>query len=113
LQIQIYLSAFSGYERGNVDGLPTVLLEAMASGAAVVASAIGGVPLVIEHGTNGLLVEPGNETQLLESISCLLKSPDERVRLASNARTAVEERLNWTAVAEKFERLYRISTPVE
>lgn len=93
-------------DHGNIDGLPTVLLEAMGSGTAVVASSIGGVPMVIKDNENGLLTEPGNKNQLLIRINYLLNDPNERIRLAKNARKDVETIFNWETVAKEFEMLY-------
>jgi glycosyltransferase involved in cell wall biosynthesis len=86
-------------ESGNVDGLPTVLLEAMSSGAAVVASDIGGVGLVVEHGRTGFLVPPGNVAALSEAILSLAGDAELRRTLGQSARRAVEERFNWASVA--------------
>src|SRR4029077_16872804 len=47
-------------QKGNVDGLPNVILEAMASGLPVVASGISGVPLAVEEGRTGRLVPEGD-----------------------------------------------------
>ncbi|GIW06776.1 MAG: hypothetical protein KatS3mg060_1581 [Dehalococcoidia bacterium] len=85
--------------RGNVDGLPTVLLEAMSCGAAVVASDIGGVALAVQNGQNGLLTPPGDARALADALAALLRDPVRRQMLGRAARRAVEERLNWDAVA--------------
>lgn len=91
---------------GNVDGLPTVLLEAMALGKPVVATQIGGVPLVIEHGENGILCPPGNTSALEEAIAMLLENPSLQHKISQAARTSVEERFNWLEVAKQFEKLF-------
>lgn len=91
---------------GNEDGLPTVLLEAMASGLPVVASAIGGIPLVVNHLHNGILVEPGDNMQLLEAVRLLLNDPQRLEELAKNAREDVVHIYNWRNVASEFNNLF-------
>jgi colanic acid/amylovoran biosynthesis glycosyltransferase len=91
---------------GNVDGLPTVLLEAMSSGVAVAASDIAGVPLVVRHGENGLLVAPGDVSGLAVAIGDLIDQPDLRGRLARAARESVVRQFNWAEVARRLESLY-------
>jgi len=86
-------------EHGNVDGLPTVLLEAMSSGTAVVASNIGGVGLVIEHNKNGILVPPNNADLLAEAIINLVMDENKRFHLGQAARQAVEDEYNWDNVS--------------
>jgi glycosyltransferase involved in cell wall biosynthesis len=71
------------------EGLPMTLLEAMAAKRAVIASAVGAVPEVIEHGESGLLVEPGNSGDLQQAILSLLDDASLRRRIAENARQAV------------------------
>lgn len=83
---------------GNVDGLPTVLLEAMSSGTAVIATDIGGVNLVIENDKNGILVPSGNIQALSEAILNLLKNDDKRHNLGSSARASVLDQYNWNSV---------------
>jgi glycosyltransferase involved in cell wall biosynthesis len=71
------------------EGLPMTLLEAMAAKRAVIASAVGAVPEVIDHGHSGLLVEPGNVDDLEQSMLLLLNDPSLRNRIAENARESV------------------------
>ena len=71
------------------EGLPMTLLEAMAAKRAVIASAVGAVPEVVEHGQTGLLVEPGNADDLEQSMLLLLKDESLRHRMAENARKSV------------------------
>jgi len=95
---------------GNVDGLPTVLLEAMSSGLPTVASSIGGIDLVIDDTVNGLLVPPGEPQALADALSRLLQEPTERARLGSAARQSVESEFTWTAVANRLLELFRRET---
>ncbi len=71
------------------DGLPNALLEGMACGCAIVASTAGGIPDVLRHGENGLLVPPRDSAALATAITELLDNPEERARLGENARAAV------------------------
>jgi glycosyltransferase involved in cell wall biosynthesis len=91
--------------RGNVDGLPTVLLEAMSSGVAVVASNIGGVSLVIRHAENGILVPPGDVAALAGAILGLATDIEMRKALGNAARQSVLERFNWHNVAVQISGL--------
>jgi glycosyltransferase involved in cell wall biosynthesis len=93
-------------EKGNVDGLPNVVLEGMASGLAIVASRVGGIPQVIADGETGLLVPEKDPEALAAAIVRLLCSPELRTRLGEQARQRVERELNWPSVARQFERLY-------
>jgi glycosyltransferase involved in cell wall biosynthesis len=72
------------------EGLPLALLEAMAAGRPLIASAIPGVSEAVVHGQSGLLVPPGDSTALAAAIRRLLVEPDLRRRLASAARARVE-----------------------
>jgi glycosyltransferase involved in cell wall biosynthesis len=89
-------------EYGNVDGLPTVLLEAMSSGVAVVASEIGGVSLVLEDGRTGLIVPPGEPIALAQAVLTLVRDPDRRAAIGKAARQSVVERFNWESVAREI-----------
>lgn len=91
---------------GNQDGLPTVALEAMAAGKPVVASRLGGLPLVVEDGKTGLLVQPGDSDALSEAIQTLLNAPDVAATMGRAGRQRVERELNWTNVARQYIEVY-------
>jgi glycosyltransferase involved in cell wall biosynthesis len=93
-------------EAGNVDGLPNVLLEALASGAGVVATSAGGIGSVVRDGANGLLVPERDAAALADAIRALLESPERRRALGEAARREVAARFGWDRVAERFERVY-------
>jgi glycosyltransferase involved in cell wall biosynthesis len=71
------------------EGLPLIVMEAMAASTPVVATAVGGVPELVEHDRTGLLVPPQDEVALAEAISRLLGDRELRRCLASRARESV------------------------
>lgn len=72
---------------GDREGIPVVLMEAMASGVPVVASDISGIPELVEHEFTGLLVPPGEAGALAEALRRLHDDPDLRRRLAAAGRS--------------------------
>lgn len=86
------------------EAMPLVLLEAMSLGLPVVATAVGAVPLVLEQGKNGTLVEKGDVASLAGAIRRLLDSPSLRERLGNSALKAVESRYSLEHCAREFER---------
>lgn len=87
---------------GNLDGLPTVLLEAMSCGLPCVASNIGGVDLVIENEDTGMLCEESSINDLVESISKLFSCKELREKLAYKAREVVVNSFNWDNVGKNI-----------
>lgn len=81
---------FSSYE-----GLPHIVLEAKAVGVAVVASAAGGTPEVIDHGENGWLVPVGNRVELSAAIAHLLGNEVLRENLAAQGRLSLSGRFSY------------------
>src|SRR2546421_8241353 len=75
---------------GDRDGIPNVLLEAMASGVPVVSTPISGIPEVINSEEQGLLVPPNKPAQLADALERLLNSPELQERLAFAARAKIE-----------------------
>lgn len=76
----------------RVEGLPLVLLEAMACGKPVIASRIGGIPTVIDDGIDGILTQPKDISALSEKILEVLKNKEVADKLGKNARKKVIEK---------------------
>jgi glycosyltransferase involved in cell wall biosynthesis len=98
---------------GNVDGLPNTLLEALAAGRAVVASRVAGIPDVVEHDVNGLLVPPRDPAALAAALERLAGEPGTRRRLAGAARETALRRLTWEEAARRFEEAYAQAATLE
>jgi glycosyltransferase involved in cell wall biosynthesis len=97
---------------GDRDGIPNVVLEAMAAGVPVVASAISGIPEVIADGVNGRLVAPRRPDLLAAVLTELLSDAAQRARLAEAARRFVREEWSWSrAVLPLRELLSDALTP--
>ncbi|HZI64758.1 MAG TPA: glycosyltransferase family 4 protein, partial [Thermoanaerobaculia bacterium] len=96
--------------RGNVDGLPVVVLEAMAASKPVVASDVSGLPLAVQHGATGLLVPERDPRALAEAMAGLLADPARARRLGEAGRRRVEEELNWSEIARQHDELLRAAT---
>ena len=95
------------------EGLPNVVLEAMASELPIVATRIAGVPRAIDDNQNGLLVEPGCWGVLRDRLREMLVFPDRRAKLAAAARESVVERFGFAKRMESIVNIYRdvLSTP--
>ena len=79
---------------GNRDGLPTVLLEAMALGTPCVATGVTGIPEILHHGETGLLVPQQDPSALARALDLLLEDGALRERLSLQARALIEERFD-------------------
>jgi glycosyltransferase involved in cell wall biosynthesis len=92
--------------KGNVDGLPNVLLEAMAAGKAIVASRVAGIPDVVRDGVEGLLVPPRDPAALREALRGLAANAGLRAELGARAALRVQRELTWERVASTLEEAY-------
>jgi glycosyltransferase involved in cell wall biosynthesis len=90
----------------RVESHPYVLLEAMAAGRPVVATKVGGVPGMIDHGESGLLVEYGDVEGLSRGIDDILSDREAQSRLSAGARKRVSS-LSWDQTAENTVLEYR------
>ncbi|MGH9321331.1 MAG: glycosyltransferase family 4 protein [Vicinamibacteria bacterium] len=95
---------------GNVDGLPNVLLEAMASEKAIVATNVAGIPEALRADTEGLLVPERDPHALALAIEELLRSKELRERLARGARHRAQREFVWGNAGERFESVLRSVT---
>jgi glycosyltransferase involved in cell wall biosynthesis len=88
------------------EALSNALMEAMASGCAVVASDVGGNPELVENGATGLLFRSGDLRGLTGAISGLLDSPESRERLGRTARLRIETEFSMRSSVEQMEAIY-------
>jgi glycosyltransferase involved in cell wall biosynthesis len=90
------------------EGLPTVILEAMASGKPVIASAVGGVPNLILDGVNGILFDPKDEDAMVVSINRVLSSNIELCQITKIAFKTARQ-YEWGRLVKRIERVYILS----
>ncbi len=88
------------------EGLPNVVLEAMAMEVPVVATRIAGVPKLVRNRENGLLVEAGDDSQLEASIREMFLDHQLREKLTQNARKTIEEEFSFSVRMEKVRAIY-------
>ena len=84
---------------------PVMLVEAMASGCGVVATSVGGIPELVEHGRNGVLVDVNIEDDELVSVVSNLLDNAAFKNLGVAARSRVQERFSWNHLAMKMESI--------
>jgi glycosyltransferase involved in cell wall biosynthesis len=89
---------------GETEGMPTVVVEAMAAGARVVGSDVDGIPDVLRHGESGWLARPGDPADLAEKILLALAEP-EGSPLLRRSREAASE-LDWSRVARRYAEVF-------
>ena len=90
----------------HAEGSPMCLLEAMAAGVPVVATAVGGIPDVVRHGVNGLLVAPGDAAELERALRRLLRDPRLAAALGAAGREVVREHHAPERVLAQLEGVY-------
>jgi len=86
--------------------IPRALLEAMATGKAVVTSDVGAVSEAVTHMKTGLLIRGDNPAELAEALTLLLEDDGISERLGENGRSLVEERFTWASIVQKMEKVY-------
>jgi glycosyltransferase involved in cell wall biosynthesis len=99
---ELYAAADAFCTSSFAEGLPTVLMEAMATGLPVVATAIMGIPELVEDGVTGLLVPPARSDLLAEALERLATRPEERVEMGRAGRRKVLEERDPRASGERL-----------
>lgn len=89
-------------QSSHSEGLPNVLLEAMAARTAVVATEAGGTPEVVEEGVTGLMVPPGDAGKLADAICRLLAEPDKLQTMGDAGRKRVETLFTFESQADRY-----------
>jgi len=88
------------------EGFGLTILEENACGKPAIGSKVGGIPAVISHGYNGLLVPPCDPSKLCEAMRYLLENVEERLEMGRKARMFAEKR-DWSVVARETESIYK------
>lgn len=96
--------------QGNVDGLPNVLLEAMAAGCPIVASRVAGIPAIIRAGVNGVLIPQKDPRALSNAMRRLLKDSNDRRALGDAARAYAQSQLSWPAVSQRVANVLAVAS---
>ncbi|MEJ5251863.1 MAG: glycosyltransferase family 4 protein [Armatimonadota bacterium] len=86
------------------EGLPMSVLEAMSWGLPVITSPVGGIPEVVQHGVNGLLVPPTDIPAIAQAMQELIENEPLRLQMGINARSSVEH----LDIAHYWQKLYQI-----
>jgi glycosyltransferase involved in cell wall biosynthesis len=97
----VYLNA------SDIDNMPNSIIEAFACGLPVVTSRAGGIPYVVEHERNGLLVDCGDHDALARAALRLLDDPALAERLIAEGLRDVDRLYTWEAVGDRWAALYR------
>jgi len=92
----------------HVEGLPLVVLEAMAQGVPVVATAVGGTPELVIDGTTGVLVGPGDVDTLARALADLLADPERARRMGAAGRERVRTTFSARAMTDRILRIYEV-----
>jgi sugar transferase (PEP-CTERM/EpsH1 system associated) len=88
------------------EGLPLTILEAMAAGKSIIATNVGGIPEVIQNGTDGIIIPSDDSDALADAISELLRDNKKRHDMGVKARMKFEERFTIQAMVQSYEELY-------
>lgn len=88
------------------EGLPNVILEAMAMKKAVVATRVGGNPDVLSNGVNGFLVPVRDVSQLAVALEKLIEDDELRIRMGAVNRQKVEKHFLWSKTVDRVEKIY-------
>ena len=90
----------------RMESIPQVIKEAFFLNVPVVATKVGGIPELIEHEKNGLLVDPDDPDQLLNSVNELLENKEKSTSIAHAGYDFVVKNLTWETLLPKYVKFY-------
>lgn len=88
------------------EGLPNVVMEAMAQGVCVIANGVGGINSLIKHNQNGYLLKNNNSKSFQSAVNFLISHPVFRKKLATKARQTIASNFNWDTIALHYQELF-------
>jgi glycosyltransferase involved in cell wall biosynthesis len=97
---------------GKREGLPVVLIEALAAGVPAVASDLSGIPEIVETDVTGILVPPGDASAIADALERLARDPELRARLAAGGRARVAAEFDLDTNARRLIERFRASAGV-
>ncbi|MGA3198635.1 MAG: glycosyltransferase family 4 protein [Halobacteriota archaeon] len=104
--VPIYMAASNVFVLPSLsEGIPIVILEAMAAGLPIVATNVGGISSLVEEGKNGFLIDPQNAEQIASKISLILADPALSGRMVRNNKGKAQQ-YTWASVVDRLEELY-------
>ena len=95
-----------GVLSSHFEGMPLAVMELMAAGKPVVATAVGGVPDLVGDGVHGLLVQPGDPDALAEAVASLLRDPERRAAMGEAGRERQRRDFDFTRMVRRLEERY-------
>lgn len=90
------------------EGMPIGLLEAMSYGLVCISTPVGGIPDVIQHDVNGLLIPPGDSAALAAALHTMVKGSSMRKSLGHHARETIEQKYSWDNRSVQLMNLYNV-----
>jgi len=102
----LYQNSLALVVPSRYETFPMVVLEAMACGRPIIASNVGGIPLLVEHGKNGFLVKPGDIRALETFIKVLRGDPDLGRKMGTNSRRMVETQFSADKMTDETLKVY-------
>ena len=104
--LEVYASADVFVLPSAFEGLPTVILEAMASGKPIVATNVGGISSIVKEGVNGFVIDYENLEQLAKSITIILTDEKLAKIMGENGRE-IAKNCDWSVISKKIEHVYQ------
>ena len=90
----------------DTEGLGVVILEGLATGTAVIASDVGGIPDIIKDGENGFLVKPENSDDISQKVIKIFSDDELKRKFKENGLRTIQEKFSWSIVINSLRDIY-------